>query len=162
MKKLFGLFTFVMVTMLTVTLFSCGNDENEDIFNQVENTEITAVHKIKISVTGLPGSFKWSVNFNGLTWHDNKAEKAIVYDENGQALAEKIENFTSLSGETTKDGTTLAAAMIITDFDANNNGEITVKLEGYIDGKLRNTKTYTFKGGEQKMHSFGFTTIPLD
>ena len=77
-----------------------------------------------------------SANFNGLTWHDNRAEQAIVYDEYGNALGEKTDNFSSLTGQTTKEGTALAAAMVITDFEENNNGEITVRLEGYIDGKL--------------------------
>jgi hypothetical protein len=113
-------------------------------------------------VTGDPGSFKWSANFNGLTWHDNRAEQAIVYDEYGNALGEKTDNFSSLTGQTTKEGTALAAAMVITDFEENNNGEITVRLEGYIDGKLANSMTYTFRGGEKNVHSIGFTTVPLD
>ena len=52
--------------------------------------------------------------------------------------------------------------MVIADFEENNNGEITVRLEGYIDGKLANSMTYTFRGGEKNVHSIGFTTVPLD
>ena len=161
MKKLINLFCLTLMAMATVTLSSCGDDEKDEIMDNGDS-RTTAVHRIKISVTGDPGTFKWSANFNGLTWHDNRAEQAIVYDEYGNALGEKTDNFSSLTGQTTKEGTALAAAMVITDFEENNNGEITVRLEGYIDGKLANSMTYTFRGGEKNVHSIGFTTVPLD
>lgn len=161
MKKFVSLFCLTLMAMATVTLSSCGNDEKDEIMDHGDSW-ITAVHKIRISVTGNPGSFKWSANFNGLTWHDNKAEQAVVYDEYGNALDEKTENFTSLTGQTTREGTALAAAMVVTDFEGNNPGEITVRLEGYIDGRLSNAMTYMFNGGEKNVHSIGFTTVPLD
>ena len=161
MKKLFYLACLTMMAMATTTLHSCGDDEKDEMMNN-EETRRTAVHKIRITVTGNPGSFQWSANFNGLTWHDNKAEEAVIYDGNGNALAEKTDNFTSLSGETTKDGTALAAAMVVSDLEEGNTGEITVRMEGYIDGRLTNAMTHVLRGGERKYHSIGFTTIPLD
>ena len=161
MKKLVYLLLITLMATGTATLSSCGDDGKDEIMNDGDS-RITAVHKIKITVTGEPGSFKWSANFNGLTWHGNKAEKAIIYDEYGNALGEKTENFTTLTGETTEEGTALAAAMVITDFEEGNTGEITVRLEGFIDGRLANAKTCTFRGGEKNVHSIGFTTVPLD
>ena len=161
MKKVFGLVCLTLMAMVAVTLSSCGDDEKDEIMNNGDG-RMTAVHCIKIYVTGEPGSFKWSANFNGLIWRNNKAEKAVVYDEYGKPLGEKTENFTSLTGVTTKDGTALAAAMVVTDFEKGNAGEITVRLEGYVDGRLTNALAYVFRGGEKNVHSIGFSTVPLD
>ena len=162
MKNFISLICFAVMAMAAMTLSSCGDDEKNDIINSGVDNQTTAVHKIKITVTGRPGSFKWKANFNGLVWHHNKAELAVIYDENGNALEGELENFTALTGETTKEGTTLVAAVVVSDFEVGNSGEITFRMEGYINGKLTNTKTYVCRGGEQNVHSIGFSTIPID
>ena len=161
MKKFIYLVCMAVMATATMTVSSCGDDEKDEIENTVDNS-LTAVHKIKITMTGNIDKFKWSVNFKGMTWHDNVASMATIYDANGNAIEGYVENIPDISGETNKYGTTLAAAVVVTDFGANNTDEISVKLEGFKNGKLTNAKTFDIKGSGYGVHSFAFTTIPTD
>lgn len=161
MKKLFYLMGFALMTVMALTLTSCGDDD-DDLSNTTTTKELTAVHKIKITVTGQTDKFKWNATFRGMVWNSNNtAEAAKIYDDKGNVF-EYVENFSEAVGRTDKNGTLMAAAMVITDFDENNTGEITVKMEGWVDSKMTNSKTVVIKAGEQKAHALSFTTVPID
>ena len=96
----------VMATA-TVTVSSCGDDEKDEIENTVDNS-ITAVHKIKITVTGNIDKFNWTVHFKGMTWHNNVASVATIYDAKGNAIEDFVENVPDISGETNKSNPTLS------------------------------------------------------
>lgn len=163
MKKYFYFICMVFMSIATVTLSSCGNDDDTTSGNtDADKTEMIAVHKIKIAVTGNPGTFKWSATFNGLTYHNHKAEPAVIYDDKGNTVEGRVSNFNTITVETNQYGTALAAAILVTDYDMDKAGDLTFRLEGYVDGKLRNSKTYTVKGGEISSFPIGFTSISLD
>lgn len=151
--------TIVLMAMTSLSLISCGDDDDNP--KTTAGKETIAVHKIKITVAGNPDLFRWEANFNGLTWVNNTASPAIIYDENGKEI-DFVENFTQVTAQTDKNGSLMAAAMVVTDFDERNTGEITVTFEGWIGGKRTNSKVYTIKAGAQKAHTLSFTTIPLD
>ena len=96
-----------------------------------------------------------------MVWNGSQAEVAKIYDEKGNVI-EYLENFSQVSAQTDKNGTLMAAAILITDFDENNTGEMTIQLEGWIDGKMTNSKTVKIKAGEQKAHTVSFSTVPLN
>lgn len=158
MKKFICLLSIVMMAFASVVLSSCGNDDDEENNNEI-TLKMTAVHKIKITLTGDTDNFNCSALFKGMTWQNNKAEIAEIFDDNGKVLMGQVENFTSLTGNTNKYGTTLVVAVLISDNKPGNTGEVIIKFEGYIDGKITNTQSYTIKGSEEKYHSFTFSTI---
>lgn len=159
MKKFYFLMTIVLMAMMSLSLTSCGDDDDD--FKTTTGKETIAVHKIKITVSGRPDLFKWKANFTGMTLVGNASVPSNVYDEDGNVI-DVVENFSQVTVQTDKNGSMMAAAMVVTDFDEGNTGEMTINFEGWIGGKRTNSKTVTIKAGEQKAHALSFTTIPLD
>ena len=162
MKKSIYLVSVAMMAVLSLTLASCGGDDDDNVLNKTTTGSQTAVHKIKFSVTGNVDKFKWTVSFRGTTWDGNVASMATIYDAKGNAIDEYVENIPDMSGETNKYGATLVAAVLVTDYDASNTDQISFKFEGFINGKLTNAKTFDIQGNGAGGHAFSFSTIPLD
>ena len=161
MKKFIYLMSVALMAMMSFTLTSCGGDDDDNVLNTTTTENLKAVHKIKVTVSGQTNLFKWSAHFRGMVWNGNQAEVAKIYDEKGNVI-EYLENFSQVTAQTDKNGTLMAAALLITDFDENNTGEMTIQLEGWIDGKMTNSKTIKIKAGEQKAHTVSFSTVPLN
>lgn len=161
MKKIHYLFCIAMMTIATMTLTTaCGGDDEDRPFVDNNDHPITAVHKIIIRVSGDTDNFKWRANFTALEWDGSKAKATDVFDEKGKILPQIVENFSYLSAETNKNGTTMATAMLVSDKVENNTGVLTVKYEGYLNGKMTNSKTFVIQGGKEVVQTIAFTSMP--
>lgn len=162
MKKFFtNLLCVAMMATCVFTLFSCGNDGDDDVTDgggsSTEEKHAMGVYKVVFSVSGAHDKFTWIATANGLTMTNGTQHLATIYDENG-AECKQISNVTSKTFMTEKNGTRLSVSFVVTALKSDKGVDnLTVTLEGYVNDKKVDSKTYEFDNSKNMSETYSFT-----
>ena len=162
MKSLLKLMSVAIMATCVFSLVSCGGDNDEEIINgggsPTEVTEGMGVHKVVFTVSGAYDKFNWIATANGMTMVNDMPKIATIYDENG-VECKQIDNVTSKTFMTNKYGTKLVVAFVVTALKDNQGvvDKLTISLEGFIDDKKVDSKTYEFDNSKDFSETYSLS-----